>query len=353
MGDWTVCHVHSHHLWLVSTATHWNFFSNMSVWHSDRPATHFKSSLFAFADTSSVTVGADKHLSRLLSTFSAASQGWALTGSCFAAHLHSWDTLLKGLPASHSFMWLTAGHQRFCWLVGFFFLFNPTDSDWTPAKHSWSPFCCSRKHIWACGAATAQEHGTPTPAQLQCSWWQCHCRSGTRDPSVGVRPSITWCCKCRRNRLCGREAEGGRVDSLLALSFPLLEYICTSGKVPNALDSLTKNCSFGNCTLNHKSSFCNAPCHSNAVGFCRAYPLWSTDSPISLQLACSCILPKSPFVFHGKSKPNPWTLEATMNSQQILLFILWQFFLPFLSSSVCAFVFHSSCTQLWCDLSIC
>lgn len=102
------------------------------------------------------------------------------------------------------------------WLFWFvvFFLFNPSDSDRTPVKRSWSPFCCGGKHIYACNAATTQKRGAPTPAQLHCSWWQCRFEPGTRDHSVGTRPSITGSCKCRRNRLCGREAEGGRVDLL-------------------------------------------------------------------------------------------------------------------------------------------
>lgn len=134
---------------------------------------------------------------------------------CFAAGPHSWDTLLKGLPASHSFTWLAANCQLFgCFGLVFFFLFNPSDSDRTPVKRSWSPFCCGGKHIYACNAATTQKRGAPTPAQLHCSWWQCRFEPGTRDHSVGTRPSITGSCKCRRNRLCGREAEGGRVDLL-------------------------------------------------------------------------------------------------------------------------------------------
>lgn len=96
-----------------------------------RPASrHFKCSLFAFVDTSSVTVGADKHLSRLLSTFSAASQGRALLTICFAADLHSWDALLKEFPASRSLTRLSASHRLFCWwgffvfAFGLFFFFN-------------------------------------------------------------------------------------------------------------------------------------------------------------------------------------------------------------------------------------
>jgi len=178
-----------------------------------RPASHhFKCSLFAFADTSSVTAGADKHLSRLLSTFSAAPKGQALPTRCFAADLHS-DTLLKGLPASHSFMWFAANHQLF-WLLFFFFLTPAIQSE---HKHSWSPLCCGSEHICACSAATAWKPRVPAPAQLHHSWWQCHAEPGTRDHSVGMRPSITRSCQRRRNRPCGREAGGGRVD-LLQLS---------------------------------------------------------------------------------------------------------------------------------------
>lgn len=104
-----------------------------------RPANHhFICSLFAFADTSSVTVGAGRHLSRMLSSSSAASRGRAFLTCWCAAHLHSQDTLLQGLPASHFFMSVAA--ER--WLFFLFLLINPGDSDWTLGKPSWSPSCC-------------------------------------------------------------------------------------------------------------------------------------------------------------------------------------------------------------------
>lgn len=72
-----------------------------------------KCSWFACVDTSSVKVGADECLSRLLSTFSAATRGSALLICCLDTHHHSWDILLKELPASHSLLQTTS----FCVVV--------------------------------------------------------------------------------------------------------------------------------------------------------------------------------------------------------------------------------------------
>lgn len=164
-----------------------------------------KCSWFAFVDTSSVSVGADKRLSRLLSTFSAATRGSALLICCFATHLHSWDTLLKELPASHSLLQTSS----FCDVV--FMVFSTLVTQ-AAVEHSWSLLCWGGKHIcdstgaWDTQPCSAAPQLVAVPLQ-----------ASDYNPSSGMSSSIPQCCKCRRNRLCGREAEAGagRVDLLL------------------------------------------------------------------------------------------------------------------------------------------
>lgn len=160
-----------------------------------------KCSWFAAVDTSSVSVGADERLSRLLSTFSAATRGPALLICCFATHLHSWDTWLKELPAFHSLLQTSS----FCVVV--FMFFTPVTQ--APVKNSWSLLCCGGKHIRdSTGAQGTQPcSAAPQLVAVPLQAWDCN-------PSPGMSPSIPQCCKGRRNRLCGREAEAGKVDLL-------------------------------------------------------------------------------------------------------------------------------------------
>lgn len=136
-----------------------------------------KCSWFAFVDTSSVSVGADERLSRLLSTFSAATRGSALLICCFATHHHSWDTLLKELPAPHSLLQTSTS----CVVV--FMFFTPVTQ--AAVEHSWSLLCWGGKHI-------CDSTGAPSPAQLHHSWWQCHSKPGTAIPAqAGAHPSLS------------------------------------------------------------------------------------------------------------------------------------------------------------------
>lgn len=161
-----------------------------------RPASHHcKCRLFACACTSSVTAGTDKHLS----TFSAGSQGPALLMSCFPADLYPWDTLLKEHPASHSFMWLAAKHQLI-----FAFLTPVTE---TEHQQSTTGACCVVVAPYLCTQRcdNTEAQGThPCSAALK----------------LVVMPPRAWSItaqaagKHRRNSLCGREAEGARVDLL-------------------------------------------------------------------------------------------------------------------------------------------
>lgn len=137
--------------------------------------------------------GADKHLSRLLSTFSAASPEWAPLTHWFAADLHSWDTILKGLP-SFSFP-----HVACC---------KPS------AFLAWVWFCLFGI-LFVCLFVV---YFISLLVVVLCVCLLVWCFS-----------SLTWCCRGRRKGRRGRGAGGGREDLLsashcLGTSAPLEKY---------------------------------------------------------------------------------------------------------------------------------
>lgn len=170
LGDWTVCHVHSHHLRLVSTATSWNFISNLSVQHSDQPAT-IEMQLVCFCGHFICQCGSRRtpeptaeHLLR--------SHTRTSTSDLLLCHSSPFlDTLLKELPASHSLLQTTG----FCVVV--FMFFTPV----TQTEHQWST-AGAHPAVVANTSVTAQQPWAPSPAQLHHSWWQCHSKPGTTIP---------------------------------------------------------------------------------------------------------------------------------------------------------------------------
>uniref|UniRef100_A0A8D2MVZ5 Uncharacterized protein n=1 Tax=Zonotrichia albicollis TaxID=44394 RepID=A0A8D2MVZ5_ZONAL len=123
-----------------------------------------------------------------------------------------------------------AANQQFCVVV--FMFFTPvTQAD---VEHSWSLLCWGGKHICDSAGAWGTQPCSAAP-QL----------GGSATPSLGlqsqprhepIHPSVLQ----MQEEQAHRSRQGGLA---LALSFPLLKYICTSGKAPNPGSIPPKACS--------------------------------------------------------------------------------------------------------------
>lgn len=171
LGDWTVCQVHSHHLWLVSTATSWNFISNLSVQHSDQAAT-IEMQLVCFCGHFICQCGSRRTPEPTAEHFLCSQTRITLLICCFATHLHSWDTLLKELPASHSLLQTTS----FCAFV-LFLCFSPWWLRLRTGEAQLEPaLLWCQIHLW--------QHRSPGHSALP----SCTTAGGSATPSLGMQP---------------------------------------------------------------------------------------------------------------------------------------------------------------------